>query len=250
MSGVYEKKLDSVEFSFYTPEEAKRIGLVEITSAEVYISEAPKKKKKTAEEAENQTKQPVLGGLADPKMGVSPGSSCLAPCSTCNQDNNTCQGHLGYLPLSTPVFNPFTLDLCYKLLKAKCTFCHRLKSPASISSSLVLKSQLSKKGKYLDAVSIEDLISDKVIRVTTGKEFQEIKEIMLQEKSFIEELANEYVSNESSDLTSSAIKVKNEVNSQLWKMINSTACPHCEQKQAKVKKEADNKIIREGLKEK
>lgn len=250
MSGVYQRKLDSVEFSFYTPDEAKQLGMVEITSPDVYVSEKPVKNKKKPEDSENPAKQPVLGGLADPKMGVAPGSSGPAPCSTCFQDTNTCQGHLGYLPLSTPVFNPFTIDLSYKLLKAKCTFCHRLKTPASTSSILVLKSQLSKRGQYLDAVSIEDLISDKVIKTTSSKEFQEIKDMVLQEKIFIEELAHECATMGNEELTSSGIKVKNETNSQLWKMFNSGSCPHCEQKQAKMKKEGDSKIIREGLKEK
>lgn len=234
MSGVYEKKLDSVEYSFYTPEEAKSLGLVQIVSAEVYDS----------------NKIPVPGGLADPAMGVAPGASSQVPCSTCAQDTSTCPGHLGYMPLSTVVFNPFTIDLTYKLLKSKCSYCHRLRITADSSRVLVLKSKLIKSGKYLDALMIEDLLSDRIIRASSDKDFKDIKNLILDEKEFIENLANECTGGGENDGTTASVKLVNEISSQMWKMFSGSVCPHCDLKFVKVKKEGDCKIVREGVKDK
>jgi DNA-directed RNA polymerase I subunit RPA1 len=233
MSGVYEKKLDSVEFYFYTPDESKSLGMVEVTLPDVY----------------DLNKLPNLGGLGDPSMGVSPGSSSQVPCSTCSQDVNTCPGHLGYMPLSTVVFNPFTLDLTYKLLKSKCSFCHRLRVTPEASRVLLLKSKLLKHGKFLDSLSIEDLLADKNIKANSDKDLQEIKNIILDEKDFIEEIAEASTEEFSEDFTAARTKLANEVRSQLWKMFSAT-CPHCEQKQVKIRKEGDCKLIRDALKEK
>ena len=234
MSGVYEKKLDSVEYSFYTPEEAKKLGLVEIVSAEVYDS----------------NKVPVAGGLADPAMGVAPGASNQVPCTTCAQGTNTCPGHLGYMPLSTVVFNPFTIDLTYKLLKSKCSYCHRLRITSDSSRVLVLKNKLIKSGKYLDALMIEDLLADRIIKASSDKDFKDVKNLILDEKEFIENMANEYADDGENDGTTASVKLENEINSRMWKMFTGTVCPHCDLKFVKVKKEGDNKIVREAVKDK
>ena len=234
MSGVYEKKLDSVMFSFYTPEEAKKLGLVEIVATEVYDS----------------NKVPIVKGLADPAMGVSPGTSSQFPCTTCAQDSSICPGHLGYMPLSTVVFNPFTIDITYKLLKSKCSYCHRLRITSDSSRVLVLKSKLAKTGKYLDALLIEDLLADRTIKANSDKDFQDIKNLILDEKEFIENLANEHTHEGENDGTAASVKLENEINSQMWKMFSGTVCPHCDLKFVKVKKEGDNKIIREAVKDK
>ena len=232
MADSFVKKLDSVEFSFYNNIEAKRIGSVEINSALVY----------------DTSKVAIAGGLADPKLGASPGST--EACPVCSSDSSTCQGHLGYIPLAVPVFNPFTIDLVYKLLKAKCSFCHRLKILNEKADSLKLKKKLCKRGKLIDAQAIESLLSKKIL--SDSSDFSknlELLETLLTEKAIIENIAEESSNSGNSEQFSSLLKLDNEINSQFRKSFSGN-CPHCKQKQPKITKENDNKIIRLALKEK
>jgi DNA-directed RNA polymerase I subunit RPA1 len=230
MESTFIKKLDSVEFSFYSPAEAKELGLLEINALNPY----------------DDKRVPIEGGVADPRLGVSPLS--LDSCQVCNQDSNNCQGHLGYISLTSPVLNPFTIDIAYKLLKSKCAFCHRLKIQKDRARLLIIRKKLIKRGKLIDAVSIEDLISSKIIGDTGISEFDEIRDMILEEKSIIEKLAYQSSNTGKSESFSILNKVSNEITNQIWKSFAS-GCPHCKLKQPKLKKENDNKITRLPLKQ-
>ena len=230
MAGTYVKKLGSVQFGFYTAAEAKQVGLVEINSSQIYDS----------------SKVAVAGGLADPRLGVSPG--LIETCSVCLQETSTCPGHLGYLPLELPVFNPFTCDILLKLLKSKCFFCHRLKITEEKADLFMLKFKLCNRGKLIDAIGIEDLLSRRVISESTFE--GELIDTVLAEKEVIEEIAMESAGTGSSAQFSTLSRVSDEIKSQVWKTIAVGICPHCKLKQPKIKKENDNKIIREPFKEK
>lgn len=69
-----------------------------------------------------------VGDLAntvyDERMGV------LEPdrqCQTCFHTNTECNGHLGYIELAVPVFNPKTLPIVQKVLKCVCVECGALR---------------------------------------------------------------------------------------------------------------------------
>ena len=226
------KKLGSIEFGFYTEAEAKSLSMVEITQANVY----------------NSSNEPTVGGLSDPRLGVSPGLNDT--CQVCNQDTSICPGHLGYLPLAFTAYNPFTIDIAFKLLKSKCSFCHRLKISSEKAQLFILKKKLIKRGKLIDSCSIEDLISKKVINESHFNDLDEVVQQILDEKSMIEELAIQSSLVGNSERFSSLLKCSNEITSQMWKTFSGGLCPHCKKKQPQIKKESDTKIIRHPLKEK
>lgn len=231
MAGSFVKKLGSVEFGFYTAEEAKMLGMAEIIHPNVYDS----------------SKVPTVGGLADPRLGISPGISEV--CQVCLQDVNSCPGHLGCIPLTVPVFNPFTLDIMVKLLKAKCTFCHRVKITDEKAELLVLKKKLCKRGKLIDAGQIEEIVSRKTISESSFRDLEELIETILEEKNIMEEIAVQSSNVGKSEFFSSLSKLSDEVTGQIWRSVNAGVCPHCKMRQMKIKKEADNKVVRLPLKE-
>ena len=114
----------------------------------------------------------------------------------------------------------------------------------------MLKNKLIKSGKYLDALMIEDLLADRIIKASSDKDFKDVKNLILDEKEFIENMANEYADDGENDGTTASVKLENEINSRMWKMFTGTVCPHCDLKFVKVKKEGDNKIVREAVKDK
>lgn len=265
MARAFSKKLDSVEFSFYSAEEAKKLGAVEITSISVYEPiKKPKKSSKAKDPKDlkdpkdpNDTakpeviRKPMQGGLADTRLGVSLNSRLNSEtCVVCNQDPNSCQGHLGYITLCTPAYNPFAFDILYKLLKSKCAFCHRLKLPNDKSHMYILKKQLIKRGKLLDALNIEDLLSDKYVADSGIDEFDPIRDTIMAHKDLVEDIAIESANCGESEAFSTLIKASNDIDSQIWKNFSGNICAHCNEKQPKIAKEGDCKIIRIPLKDK
>ena len=98
-------------FGFYTPEEMRKMSVVEVKGLSAF----------------DQFGSPLKEGLYDPRMGVSPYER-FAKCVTCGQDEEACPGHIGHLELVVPVYNVFLVRYLHKLLRIKCLFCHKIKS--------------------------------------------------------------------------------------------------------------------------
>ena len=109
-----QDRLAGVSFSFYTSEEVKKLSVEQIVDPVAF------------DHLNNPTKQ----GLHDKKLGVSPFDHKSA-CQTCGMTVNYCPGHVGHIKLTAPIYNPFLFKEAYKLLKAKCFGCHRLRIHAS-----------------------------------------------------------------------------------------------------------------------
>lgn len=108
------RRLDGILFGFYSPEEIRKMSVVEITCLSAF----------------DQVGSPISQGLYDPKMGVSPYER-HGRCVTCGQGEEACPGHIGHIELEVPVCNVFLVSYLHKLLRAKCLFCHKLKITAS-----------------------------------------------------------------------------------------------------------------------
>ena len=89
----------------------------------------------------NPTKQ----GLHDKALGVSPFDH-KSTCPTCGLTMQGCPGHVGHIQLAAPVYNPFLMKEVYKLLKAKCFSCDRLRIHDSKSKTFALCLKLLKAG--------------------------------------------------------------------------------------------------------
>ena len=103
-------KIAGVSFSFYTAEEIKKLSVQQIVDPVAF------------DHLNNPTKQ----GLHDKHLGVSPFDH-KSTCPTCGMTVNYCPGHVGHIELTAPIYNPFLFKDAYKLLKAKCFGCHRMR---------------------------------------------------------------------------------------------------------------------------
>lgn len=69
---------------------------------------------------------PVRGGLFDRHMGT---IDRRYPCLTCGQREWNCTGHIGYIELVKPCFNPLMLDFTIKVLRSVCADCSAILIP-------------------------------------------------------------------------------------------------------------------------
>ena len=99
-------KIVGIQFSILSPEEIRNGSVAEITSRDTYIG-----------------KKPVIGGLFDPRMGVSePGLLC----PTDGLDYIQTPGYSGHIELAKPVFYIQYLSTIQKILKCVCFKCSKL----------------------------------------------------------------------------------------------------------------------------
>lgn len=99
-------KIIGIQFSIFSPDEIERYSVVEVTNKETYVGIKPK-----------------IGGLFDPRMGVSePGMIC--PTDSMNYINSP--GYFGHVKLSKPVFYIQYLDIIIDILKCVCNKCGKL----------------------------------------------------------------------------------------------------------------------------
>ena len=95
-----------IQFSILSPDEIRRGSAVEIVSRDTYINN-----------------KPVIGGLFDPRMGVSdPGYVC----PTDGMDYINSPGYFGHIELARPVYYYQYLSTITKILKCVCFKCSKL----------------------------------------------------------------------------------------------------------------------------
>lgn len=78
-------------------------------------------------------------------------SSCL----TCGLTSNYCPGHHGHIELVAPLYNPFMIKELYRLMKAKCFHCHRLRVPDAKLVVLTNALKFIKAGEILGSQKIK-----------------------------------------------------------------------------------------------
>ncbi|KAL7577816.1 hypothetical protein ACA910_010567, partial [Epithemia clementina (nom. ined.)] len=104
-------EVQSVEFGFYTDDDARCRSVVEITSSQAF----------------GLTNNPLPGGLCDPRMG--PSTDRDLPCPTCALRKQSCPGHFGHIELAVPVHHPLMVNEILTILRCKCLVCHKLRAP-------------------------------------------------------------------------------------------------------------------------
>eukprot|EP00792_Barthelona_sp_PAP020_P007080 TRINITY_DN3101_c1_g5_i2.p1 TRINITY_DN3101_c1_g5~~TRINITY_DN3101_c1_g5_i2.p1 ORF type:complete len:1531 (+),score=458.12 TRINITY_DN3101_c1_g5_i2:3277-7869(+) len=99
--------INGMSFRHYTPEEMKKLSVVEITNPIIY----------------DALNQPIPQGLYDSRMGPVDQSGT---CETCKLNGFSCPGHVGHIDLTTtPVYYPPLFNNLFKLLKCMCWNCKR-----------------------------------------------------------------------------------------------------------------------------
>jgi DNA-directed RNA polymerase subunit A' len=106
------KKVDTVEFSIFSPKMIKKMASAKVVTPELYDKEG----------------YPVDGGLMDIRLGViDPGLKC----KTCGSKLKECIGHFGYIELARPVIHVKFVNIILNLLKCTCKECGRVLIPKS-----------------------------------------------------------------------------------------------------------------------
>ena len=106
MNYIY-KKVNSIKFSFFSPDEIRKMAVAKIVTPELYDKEG----------------YPVDGGLMDIRLGViDPGLRC----KTCGSKLKECMGHFGFIELARPVIYLKGVSAIQELLRCTCRECGKL----------------------------------------------------------------------------------------------------------------------------
>jgi DNA-directed RNA polymerase II subunit RPB1 len=92
-----------IQFGVFGPDEITRRSVVEITR--------------------HSTQEGVIGGLADPRMGVLENGKL---CRSCGLNNHQCPGHFGHYKLARPVYYIQFYKMILKVLRCVCIKCGKL----------------------------------------------------------------------------------------------------------------------------
>jgi len=104
------KKVDSIVFSVFSPQQIKNMASAKIVTPELYDKEG----------------YPVDGGLMDIRLGViDPGLRC----KTCRSKLKECNGHFGYIELARPIMHISFVTIVLNLLRSTCKECGRILIP-------------------------------------------------------------------------------------------------------------------------
>ena len=122
------KKVKSIVFSVFSPQQIKKIASAKIVTPELYDKEG----------------YPVDGGLMDIRLGViDPGLRC----KTCRSKLKECNGHFGYIELARPIMHISFVGIILNLLRSTCKECGRV---------LIPKDKFEKYKYRLDKVEVEE----------------------------------------------------------------------------------------------
>ena len=122
------KKVKSVVFSVFSPQQIKKMASAKIVTPELYDKEG----------------YPVDGGLMDIRLGViDPGLRC----KTCRSKLKECNGHFGYIELARPTMHISFISMVLNLLRSTCKECGRV---------LIPKDRFDKYKNKLDKVEKEE----------------------------------------------------------------------------------------------
>ena len=172
-STLIEEHLSGVSFSFMTREEVLQLSVVQVKNPQTF----------------DQLDNPTAEGLHDKRMGVSPfdrSSSCL----TCGLTSNYCPGHHGHIELVAPIYNPFMIKELYRLMKAKCFHCHRLRIPAHKINTFEQALKLIKAGEIVGSQRLKslflsaarDTLSSKLMQQEDDKKTAKVQQALTKGK--------------------------------------------------------------------
>src|SRR3989344_5413646 len=132
MHDIIYKKIGSIIFGFYSPEETKKMAAVKIITPELYDKEG----------------YSVDGGLMDTHLGViDPGLRCR----TCGGRLKECSGHFGYIELARPIIHIKYAKKMLDVLRSTCRDCSRILFADDERNRLLAELDMSEKDHGLFA---------------------------------------------------------------------------------------------------
>src|SRR3989344_817442 len=126
------KKIESIIFGLFSPDDVKKMAAVKLVTPELYDKEG----------------YPVDGGLMDIRLGViDPGLRC----KTCGSKLKECTGHFGHIELARPIIHVKYVKQIMDVLRATCSECNRILIDESRIDGLIESLNKEEKEKTLDA---------------------------------------------------------------------------------------------------
>lgn len=140
-------RISQVRFSFYNPEELKKMSVLNVTQPMLFDSLG----------------HPVKDGLYDPALG----SLDRSICSTCKLSTHCpgifvliiIAGHFGHINLALQVLSPTTFKLCFRLLNSLCKYCHSFRTKAEVTKVYCAKIKLVRLGLVAEAMDLDRFLS-------------------------------------------------------------------------------------------
>ncbi len=128
---VYEKIIDEIRFGVVSPQEIRKLSVVEIQTADTYDEDGAV----------------ISSGLMDSRLGVlEPGQRC----KTCGNTATRCPGHFGHIELAVPIVHVEFTKKIHDLLQVFCKNCGRIL--LSKATTIKLRKRLARLKKLLGSV--------------------------------------------------------------------------------------------------
>ncbi len=167
------KIIDELRFGLFSPQELRRLSVVEIQTADTYDEDGA----------------PINSGLMDGRLGT------LEPrqrCKTCGNTAIRCPGHFGHVELAVPIIHIEFTKIIHDLLGATCRNCGRVTLPDEQISRI--RRRIQRARKILGEVP--DSIFKKVLKDAKTKECphcgtQQFKIVFEKPTRYREEVAEE-----------------------------------------------------------
>lgn len=102
------KQISHLQFGLLSAEEIQRVAEFQVTSRELFSM---------------PSRSPAMGGVLDPRLGV---SDKVSTCATCKRKLVDCVGHYGYIDLALPCFHMGFIKHTLNILQAICKSCSRV----------------------------------------------------------------------------------------------------------------------------
>jgi len=128
---AYEKLVEEIRFGIVSPQEIRKLSVVEIQTADTYDEDGAV----------------IPSGLMDSRLGVlEPGQRCR----TCGNTATRCPGHFGHIELAVPIIHVEFTKKIQDLLQAFCRNCGRVLLPEK--SILGIRRQTARIKKLMGSV--------------------------------------------------------------------------------------------------
>jgi DNA-directed RNA polymerase subunit A' len=126
MEDAYEKLIDEIHFGIVSPQDIRKLSVVEIQTADTYDEDGAV----------------IPSGLMDNRLGVlEPGQRCR----TCGNTATRCPGHFGHIELAVPIIHVEFTKKTHNLLQAFCRSCGRVLISENSVSKIRKQTQRIKK---------------------------------------------------------------------------------------------------------
>ncbi len=129
--------VENLQFNVFEPDEIHKFSVCKITNSVSF----------------NSLGNPVTGGLYDNAMGPTTRGDI---CTTCLNDENSCNGHYGHIDLVMTCFNPFFIKHAVSILRGSCTKCMRLQITARMREIVEIQLRLVDAGFVSEALDLEE----------------------------------------------------------------------------------------------